>query len=430
MAAQKNTSAVRQEFINDIRLITACLSIIVVALVGLAFHYLSPILKPLFIALFVYFLARPAANFLVRCKIPYWIAHFLTLALLIGLFVVMGFTVYHNISLFEQKIPEYRPKLTTILNRISQKIETSRLLSFQDFSWIPLLDQGKIPESLVESLKKSRELSSKLLLETKKKKQQWLLTDEETTQKFLIVRHDATIEVYDGEHRFDLAVYLTENLFDKISLGQLIQYLFGTIMGFLGNLLIVSVYLVFIILEAQKLPKRIERAFSRKMGETTLEIGRNVSQGINNYLLIKTGVSLATGITAGIVMVVFQLDYWVLWACLTFMANFIPYIGSMAACLFPTLLAFLQFIDDPFKALILGLLLFATQLFWGSFLDPYLSGKHLNVSPLILLFLLAYWGWLWGIIGMVLAFPLAVAIRILLLNIERTKQIAILMSSE
>lgn len=355
---QKQNPSVPFSALQDVHLIVMSLGVILVALIGFAFHYLSPILKPLFIALFVYFLARPAAQFLMRLHFPYWVAHFITILFLLFVFIVMAFTVYHNISQLEKKIPEYKPKMLLLLDRLNE--------------WIrPVVDE-----------------------------------------------------------KFNLKEYATENFFKDIDLEPIIRYMFGTILTFLANLIVVLVYLLFIILEAQKLPIRVEKAFSRKTAELTLEIGHKISQGINNYLLLKTAISLATGITAGVILFSFSLDYWLLWACITFLFNYIPYIGSIGACFFPFLLACLQFVEDPTKIVLIGVLLWLTQLFWGNILDPYLSGKYLNVSPLVLLFVLAYWGWLWGIIGMVLAFPLAAAVRILLSSLDQTRHLAVLISSD
>ncbi|MEK7487086.1 MAG: AI-2E family transporter [Planctomycetota bacterium] len=351
---QKQTPVIPIRSIQELHWVVLSLAIILIALIGMAFHYLSPILKPLFIALFIYFLARPAARFLMRLHFPYWAAHLITILLLIAIFIVMAFTVYHNISQFEKKIPEYKPKLIRLLDR---------------------LDQWTYPE-------------------------------------------------------FNLKEYVTENLFKDIELEPFIKYMFGTIMSFFANLIVVLIYLLFIILEAQKLPLRIEKAFSQKIANITLEIGHKISHGINNYLLLKTAISLATGITAGVILFSFSLDYWLLWACITFLFNYIPYIGSIAATAFPFLLACLQFVDDPTKIVMIGILLWLTQFFWGNILDPYLAGKYLDVSPLVLLLVLAYWGWLWGIIGMVLAFPLAAAVKIFLSSLEQTRHIAILISSD
>jgi AI-2 transport protein TqsA len=349
-------------FVDDIQVIVFSVLLLVLVLLGALFHYLSPILKPLFIAIFLYYLCRPGTQFLIRYHVPYWISFLIIVLLLIGIFLALGLTVYYNIGLFEKQLPEYEKRLHQFADRLT----------------------------------------------------------------LLIAPH------FKGESEeipFDLKKLLRET-FSNFSPQEVIRFVFGTIMGFLGNFLIVLVYLFFIILEGEKLPKRIAKAFPKKEeADRFLEVGRKVGEGIKNYLIIKTGVSLATGITAGLVLYGFQLDYWLLWAILTFVANFIPYIGSLGASVFPTLLAFIVF-PDPLTAVFLALCLLATQMFWGNFLDPYLSGKYLNVSPLILLFLLAYWGWLWGIIGMILAFPFAVAIRTVLINIEKTKEVGMLMSAE
>jgi predicted PurR-regulated permease PerM len=75
-------------------------------------------------------------------------------------------------------------------------------------------------------------------------------------------------------------------------------------------------------------------------------------------------------------------------------------------------------------------LLVANQMVWGNFLEPHISSKHLDISPIVLLIMVAYWGWLWGVMGMILSVPFAVAIKIILYNFEKTRPIAELISNE
>ena len=144
---------------------------------------------------------------------------------------------------------------------------------------------------------------------------------------------------------------------------------------------------------------------------------------------IKTVFSgLRIAAVSTIVLASFGVDFWILWGILTFLANFIPYVGSLAAMIPPILLTFLQY-DEPWKGVLVATLLIGAQLVTGNLLEPRLAGQKLGVSPIMILLALAFWGWLWGVTGMILAVPIVVIIKIVLENIEQTKPIAELISN-
>jgi len=96
----------------------------------------------------------------------------------------------------------------------------------------------------------------------------------------------------------------------------------------------------------------------------------------------------------------------------------------------PIILSFLQYADEPWKPLLITLLLLIVQRIVDNFIEPRLTGQKLVVSPLIVLLSLAFWGWLWGVVGMILAVPLTVIGKIILENIPGTKPLATLISNE
>ncbi len=122
-------------------------------------------------------------------------------------------------------------------------------------------------------------------------------------------------------------------------------------------------------------------------------------------------------------------EYAVLWGILTFFANFVPYIGSMFAVALPILMAYVQF-DSLILPITLLIILTTGQMVVGYLIEPRMIGRKLGVSPLMILLSLAFWGLLWGVPGMVLSAPLIVTVKIVLENIEQTRPIAMMMSSD
>ena len=204
---------------------------------------------------------------------------------------------------------------------------------------------------------------------------------------------------------------------------------FGPAFTFLETLLLVIFYLLFIIISADRLPRRIARALDPHSASQVLIIGLGISEGITHYVKVKTLISLGMGATAGLIMWCFGLHYWPLWAFLTFVLNYITYVGSMVACVPPVVLALVQF-PNPAVALGLGSLIIANRIVWIDFVEIKFSGKSLNVDPVLLLLSIAYWGWFWGILGLILAVPMTVCLKIALSNLEKGKPWAILLSEE
>jgi hypothetical protein len=141
---------------------------------------------------------------------------------------------------------------------------------------------------------------------------------------------------------------------------------------------------------------------------------------------VKTGVGLGTaGITA-IILFIFGVDLWFTWALLTFILNYVPYIGSLIATIPPLILGFVTL--TPVAWGIMLILLVSNQQLWGSIIETKWAGRALDISPVLLLLTTAYSFWVWGILGMVLVVPFTVIFKIVLENIEATRPIAILLA--
>jgi predicted outer membrane lipoprotein len=125
-------------------------------------------------------------------------------------------------------------------------------------------------------------------------------------------------------------------------------------------------------------------------------------------------------------MAFFGIDLWFTWALITFLLNYVPYIGSLIATVPPIILGLILL--DPSTLLLLMVLLLTNQQMWGNVIETRWAGSALDLSPVVLLLVTAFSFWLWGILGMILAVPFAVIIKIVLENIEETRPIAILLS--
>ncbi len=218
--------------------------------------------------------------------------------------------------------------------------------------------------------------------------------------------------------------------FGLIEEGGEVSDLFGAVLSFIGSLGTTSItvlfFLMFIIFEAGLLPGRISAAYPGEANEKIKDVRADIEESINVYIIVKTGVGVGTASIAGVILFLFGIDLWFLWALLTFILNYVPYIGSLVASVPPILLGFIML--EPGTVIFMGILLIVNQQIWGNIIETKWCGSKLDISPVLLLIVAAFGFWLWGIIGMVLSVPFVVIFKIILENIEPTRPIAILMS--
>mgnify|MGYP003297138539 CR=1 FL=1 len=201
----------------------------------------------------------------------------------------------------------------------------------------------------------------------------------------------------------------------------------GTIAGFTTGLVTVLIFLLFIILEAETLPKRIKAAYPEDV-ERLMAVATGSGEGINTYVVTRASVAFGQAVVAAIVLSFMDIPFVFLWASITFLMDFIPYVGALLSIIPPILIGLI--ILPQTTALLLIALLVANQQIWGGIIEPQLAGQRLDMSPIVLLLLVAFWGWAWGIMGMVLGVPLAVIMKIGLESDPRTRPVALMLSRD
>jgi AI-2 transport protein TqsA len=192
---------------------------------------------------------------------------------------------------------------------------------------------------------------------------------------------------------------------------------------------LVGIYLLFLLLEAGRVPGRIQAAFSRSGAEQILVVVANINSAMAGYLRVKVKASLVLAVPATAVLWAFGVKSAVLWGVLTFLLNFIPYLGSVIACAAPILLAILQ-TDSLTRPAVLALTLIGIHTLSAYFVEPAMTGKAVNLSPVVILVSLSFWWLCWGFTGMILAVPLTVLLKIILENIASTRPLARLLAEE
>jgi predicted PurR-regulated permease PerM len=223
---------------------------------------------------------------------------------------------------------------------------------------------------------------------------------------------------------------LRRDLMAQISLQQAVGTAFVSVSAIAGSLMVVFLYGAFLLLE--------QRAFATKLDRLSSDPGRvarlrriiaDVNAKIGTYLALKTVVSVAQGLVAWAVMSAFGLQFAAFWAVLTGLLNYVPYLGTVLSILFPVAFAAMQ-VGDLGTVLTILTALSAAQFAIGLFLDPWLMGSSLNLSPFVILVSVTVWGALWGIPGAFLAVPVTACMAMVFAEFPATRPIAVLLSRD
>jgi predicted PurR-regulated permease PerM len=236
------------------------------------------------------------------------------------------------------------------------------------------------------------------------------------------------VAVYFGFETEPTWATLRQDLLAQINLQQVVATLLASMGSVLVTFVVVCLYAVFLLAE--------RRYFEAKLANLSDDPGRvarirevikAINRRIGSYLALKTLLSLLLGVVSYGVMWLFGLEFAALWAVLAGFLNFVPYVGSVLGVILPVLMAVVQF-EDLGVILTLLLALSAVQFAIGNFLDPYVMGNSLNLSPFAILISLAVWSELWGVPGAFLAVPITAILTIVLSEFPGTRPIAVLLS--
>jgi predicted PurR-regulated permease PerM len=160
-----------------------------------------------------------------------------------------------------------------------------------------------------------------------------------------------------------------------------------------------------------------------------ISIGRSLQGEVSKYLLTITLINAALGAATAILMMFFGIPDPILWGALAATLNFIPYVGAMltaGAILLASIMAF----STPLGALLPPGAFLALSILEGQFLTPSLVGSRLTLNPVVVFVGLLFWGWLWGVAGLLIAVPLLVIAKIFCDRIEKFKVFGEYLSSE
>jgi len=152
-------------------------------------------------------------------------------------------------------------------------------------------------------------------------------------------------------------------------------------------------------------------------------IAHDIESQISQYLFTITAINVCLGLAVGSAVGLLGLPNPVMWGVMVALLNFVPYLGALTGIICMTVGATLSF-DNMGYALIFPAVYLSFGVLEGSFITPWIMGRSLTLNPVIILLSLTFWGWMWGIVGIILAVPILAAFRIVCAHIKPMEPLA------
>ena len=221
---------------------------------------------------------------------------------------------------------------------------------------------------------------------------------------------------------------LRQDLLAQINIQKLVGTMVASASSILVGIIVVLLYAVFLLLEQRSFATKIANISTDPQNVARVrEIINDINRRVGSYLALKTFISILLGVVSWVIMAFVGLEFAIFLAVLIGFLNYIPYLGSFLGIFFPVVLAIIQF-NDPGMIITVLLSLTVAQFLIGNFLDPYVMGNSLNLSPFAILVSLAVWSELWGVPGAFLAVPITAIITIISSEFSGTRPIAVMLS--
>ena len=228
------------------------------------------------------------------------------------------------------------------------------------------------------------------------------------------------------EENFGMTFQKNENiivqLFKRDNIGTTVDFL----RKFLTSILMTTFFVVLWLAESINVHKLLNNTIL-KQRHASIKTFMKIEKDLNTFIKVKVLVSLLTGIGTGLACLFFDVSFPIFWGLFAFVINFVQMVGSFATVILLSIFAFVEL--DPTSILFFFILtITGVQILFGAILEPIFMGKSFSINVIAVLVMLMFWGFLWGIPGLIMAIPITVFIKILLDQFPSTKIIASILS--
>lgn len=197
------------------------------------------------------------------------------------------------------------------------------------------------------------------------------------------------------------------------------------LIGTVPQLLTTLFFVVLLLFESYDFENLLNKLLL-KQRFTSIKAFKRIEKELVKFIYVKFLVSAATGIGTGLVCYAFDVSFPIFWGLFAFAINFVQMVGSIIAIVCCSLFAFVE-LETSSTLLYFVIAVSGVQVIFGSILEPIFMGKSFSINIIVVLVMLMFWGYVWGVPGMILSIPLTVFAKIIFEQFERTKRIAQLM---
>ena len=215
---------------------------------------------------------------------------------------------------------------------------------------------------------------------------------------------------------------LLAQFFQKENLGTT----FGFLRSFLTSLLMTTFFVVLWLAESINVHKLLNNTVL-KQKYTSIKAFMKIEKDLIKFIKVKVLVSALTGVFTGLMCVCFDVSFPIFWGLFAFAINFVQMVGSFISVILLSIFSFVE-LDSISTLLFFVVSISAVQVLFGAILEPVFMGKSFSINIITVLVMLMFWGFLWGIPGLIMAIPITVCIKIILEQFPSTKVIANMLS--
>ncbi len=352
------------------------ISVIGLVVIFIVLKELQFIFIPLVIAVFLYFVFEPLNRILDKKKIPFALIIFSDLILIVGIIWGVSRIIVESFSRFGAELPVYEQKLNNIVRTTAMSFGlTDEFFSRFDLRSLLLdLDYGGIAGDFFS-----------------------------TTLSFFSTVFFVLFFFIFVSSGYNRIVNVIKNRYVQNNIRTTIKKIEKTVKEEKEN-----------NGEEKPVAVRIEEVKTRQ--EISIErTFRAITDNVQKYIATKFFVSFLVGLFVGVILWIFGIEFFIVWAVLTFLLNFIPNIGSIIAVILPALMSLIQYESFGYTLIITGIMV-SIQASIGNIVEPKLYGDRLGLNPLVILLSLLLWGYIWGLVGMFIAVPLTAVAKIIMSN--------------
>jgi len=221
-------------------------------------------------------------------------------------------------------------------------------------------------------------------------------------------------------------ISVSEHYLKKIDINKSVASIIGTLRSTLSIAIMTAFFAILLLAESLNFQKILNNTIFQQH-YSSVKVFFKIEKDIITFIKVKFIISFFTGLGFTLACYYFDVSFPIFWGLFAFVINFVQMIGSVISVVLLTIFAFLEL--DPTSTLLFFIITITlVQVIMGGILEPVFMGKSFSINVITILIMLSFWGFIWGIPGMILSIPITVVIKIILEQFPRTKLISDLMS--